>query len=300
MLHRTIALAEPIDLGRSLRPLAHGRHDPTVRFAADGVWRATRTAAGAATVHYAVDAVRREIVVEAWGDGAELALEQAPAVVGATDDHASFRPEHPILARLVHDHPGLRIPRTAAVVEALVPAVLEQRVTTFEAQRSFRDLVKCYGEPAPGPADLHLPPDPEVLAGVAYYDLHVLGVEKKRADTVRRVAGNARRLDATALLPVEVARARLTEVVGVGAWTAGIVALVAFGDPDAVPIGDLHLPGMVTWALTGEAIDDDDVMLEVLAPYAGHRGRVIRLIGTAGLHPPRRAPRYAPRDYRDA
>ena len=262
------------------------------------VWRATRTAAGPATIRYVVS--RGDIEVTAWGVGAELALDQAPAVVGALDDVDGFRPADPLVARLWHDHPGLRIPRTGAVVEALVPAVLEQRVTSFEAHRSFRDLVARYGEPAPGPADLHLPPDPEVLSGVPYYDLHVLGVEKKRADTVRRIAGNARRLEATVELPLEEARTRLAEVVGVGAWTAGSVALVAYGDADAVPIGDLHLPGMVSWALTGEAVDDDERMLELLEPFAGHRGRVIRLIAVAGLHPPRRAPRYAPRDYRDA
>ncbi|MCU1455295.1 MAG: 3-methyl-adenine glycosylase [Acidimicrobiales bacterium] len=298
MPRRTIRLASPIDLVRTLRPLAHGPHDPTVRLARRSVWRATRTAAGPASIRYVT--VGATVEVEAWGPGAEDALEQAPAVIGALDDDASFEPDHALVRRLRHDHPGLRIPRTGAVVEALVPAVLEQRVTSFEAHRSFRDLVTCYGEPAPGPGDLHLPADPELLAGVPYYDLHVLGVEKKRADTVRRIAGNARRLEGTVLLSLEAARTRLSEVVGVGPWTAAAVAMVAYGDADAVPIGDLHLPGMVSWALTGEAVNDDERMLELLEPFAGHRARVIRLIAVAGLHPPRRAPRYAPRDYRGA
>ena len=140
----------------------------------------------------------------------------------------------------------------------------------------------------------------EVLAGVAYYDLHVLGVEKKRADTVRRVAASARRLDALTLLPPAEAHERLLQIPGIGAWTAAEVALVALGDPDAVPLGDAHLPSDITYALTGEAVDDDDVMLEVLEPFAGHRGRVIRLLGAAGIHAPRHGPRYSPRDIRGA
>ena len=140
-----------------------------------------------------------------------------------------------------------------------------------------------------------LPPDPEVLSGVAYYDLHVLGVEKKRADTIRRVAATARHLDALAQVPVAAAAARLADVVGVGPWTAAEVALVALGDADAVPVGDAHYPADVTYVLTGTAVDDDDAMLEALEPFAGHRGRVIRLIRAAGLHAPRRGPRYAPR-----
>ena len=144
-----------------------------------------------------------------------------------------------------------------------------------------------------------LPPDPEVLAGVAYYDLHVLGVERSRADTVRRVAASARRLEALAVLPPAEANARLTSIVGVGPWSAAEVSLVALGDADAVPVGDVHLPSTVTFALTGEVVDSDEAMLEVLEPFAGHRGRVVRLIGAAGITAPRHGPRYAPRDIRD-
>jgi NAD(P)-dependent dehydrogenase (short-subunit alcohol dehydrogenase family) len=73
---------------------------------------------------------------------------------------------------------------------------------------------------------------------------------------------------------------------------------VALGDPDAVPVGDVHLPANVTYALTGVAVDDDDAMLEVLEPFAGQRGRVIALVNAAGIHAPRHGPRYAPRDIR--
>jgi len=296
MLQRSVPLPFPIDLPGTLFGLRRGTHDPSCRFAADGIWRASRFATGTATVRL----VHRgtEVDATAWGDGAEAALDAVPSLIGAFDDDGGFDPAHPLVARLWHDFADRRIPRSGAVSETLMASVLEQRVTTFEARRAQSQIVARWGEPAPGPADLMVPPDPEIMANVAYYDLHVLGVEKKRSDTLRRVAASARRLDALALLPPAEAHARLLQVTGVGPWTAAEVALVALGDPDAVPVGDVHLPSDVTFALTGEAVDDDDAMLEVLEPFAGQRGRVIRLIGAGGIHAPRHGPRYAPRDIR--
>lgn len=298
MLQRSVTLPFPIDLTGTLAGLRRGSGDLTCRFAADGVWRATRTAAGPATLQLVVQGAVLEAT--AWGEGAEAALDAVPNLVGVHDDDGGFDPEHPLLARLWRQFAAHRIPRSGAVTEALVASVLEQRVTTFEARRAQLQLVQRWGEPAPGPADLMLAPDPEVLAGVPYYDLHVLGVEKKRADTVRRVAANARRLDALAALPPVDAHQRLLEVPGVGPWTAAEVARVALGDADAVPVGDAHLPSDVTYALGGEAVADDDAMLALLEPYAGQRGRVLALLAASGIHAPRRAPRYAPRDIRDA
>ncbi len=293
MLHRTILLPCPIDIPGTLAGVQRGTHDLSCVLRGNEIWRASRAPHGPATVHIVDRGTTLE--AEAWGEGAEAALDALPSLVGIDDDTHDFQPDHPVIARLWRDHPGLRIPRSQAVYESLLAVVLEQRVTIFEARRAHAQLLRTWGEPAPGPGDLVLPPDPEVLSGVAYYDLHVLGVEKKRADTIRRVAATARHLDALARLPVAAARTRLTDVVGIGPWTAAEVALVALGDGDAVPVGDVHFPSDVTYVLLGTAVDDDEVMLEALEPFAGHRGRVIRLIQAAGLHAPRRGPRYAPR-----
>lgn len=297
MLERTVRLPFPIDLPRTLFGVRRGAHDPTCRFDASGIWRASHSPAGPATLHLLPHG--DIVVATAWGEGAEAVLDAVPTIIGCHDDDDGFAPTHPLLARLWREHADIRIPRSGAVTETLINVVLEQRVTTFEARRAQQQLAERWGEPAPGPTELLLPPDPEVVAGIAYYDLHVIGVERKRADTVRRVAASARRLDALAALPPSEGHARLTQIQGVGPWTAAEVALVALGDADAVPVGDVHLPSSVTFALTGEAIDDDEAMLEVLEPFAGQRGRVIRLILAAGITAPRHGPRYAPRDIRD-
>lgn len=288
---RTVRPPHPVDLVLTLAPLRRGGLDPCMRIGRGEVWRATRTPAGAATTH--LEAGPGGVTMTAWGPGAEWALEGFPDLIGVRDDDDGFVSAHPVVAELRRRLPGLRIPRSGAVVEALVPTVLEQKVVGLEAKRSYAHLVRQLGEPAPGPAGLGLvvPPEPAVWASTPSWVFHRGNVERRRADTVRRACSVARRLEEVAGMSGEDARRRLTAVAGVGPWTAAEVALVALGDADAVSPGDYHLPHQVAWALAGESRGDDARMFELLEPYRGHRARVIRLVVAAGLHPPRRYPR---------
>ena len=286
---RVVSPLRPVDLSLTLGPLCRGRSDPTMRIGADGVWRATRTPEGPATLHLRSDGSR--ITAEAWGPGASWMLEAAPGLVGAGDDEDGFEPRHAVLAQLHRRLRGLRIGRSNAVAEALVPTVLEQKVQGIQARRSYHRLVRILGERAPGPAPLLLPPAPARLADLPYHDFHRINVERRRAQTVRLVARHARRLDETTSMTPEAATVRLRALPGVGAWTAAEVALLALGDADAVSTGDYHLPHHVAWALAGEARADDTRMLELLEPYKGHRGRVIRLVVAGHPGPPRFGPR---------
>ena len=91
-------------------------------------------------------------------------------------------------------------------------------------------------------------------------------------------------------MALDAAYRRLRALPGIGPWTAAEVAMRALGDPDAVSVGDFHLPNLVAFALAGEARGDDARMLDLLEPYRGHRGRVIRLLEASGLRPPVRGP----------
>ena len=257
------------------------------------VWRATRTPAGPVTTRITVDGSAGTVTVQAWGPGAEWAAETLPGLVGATDGVEEFVPRDPVVADLHRRLPGLRVCRTGTVVEALVPSVLEQKVIGIEAKRSYARLVRALGEPAPGPgraAGLRVPPPPEVLVRTPSYVFHRFGIERKRADTLRLACSYARRLEESASLPLAEAYARLTALPGVGSWTAAEVGRVAFGDPDAVSVGDYHLPHQVAFALAGEPRADDARMLELLEPYRGHRARVTRLVELGGSAPPRYGP----------
>ena len=76
------------------------------------------------------------------------------------------------------------------------------------------------------------------------------------------------------------------------------MTLRALGDPDAVSVGDFHLPNVVAFALAGEPRADDARMLELLEPWRGHRARVIRLLEASGIQAPKYGPRLSPQDRR--
>jgi 3-methyladenine DNA glycosylase/8-oxoguanine DNA glycosylase len=282
---RTFALPFPLDLGLTLGPLRHGAGDSTIRFAPDGVWRATRTREGPGTIRLVLG--HRELTATAWGPGAAAALDGVPALLGFDDDPAVFQPSLPLLADLHRRLAGLRIGRTGAVFEALLPAIIEQKVVGEEARRSYRALIRSHGEAAPGPADLRLAPEPATLAALPYFAFHPLGIERRRADTIRRAAARAARLEEAASMGSDDAMARLTAIPGIGRWTAAEALRVALGDPDLVSVGDYHLPNVVAWALAREPRGDDARMLGLLEPYRGQRGRVIRLLEAGGIGAPR-------------
>ena len=294
MAIRELVLDRPLDLQRTLSIHHRGGGDPTMRLSPGRAIRATRTLDGPATIELVQQGER--ITVETWGPGAERLLAAAPALVGLDDDRSGFEPAlHPLVADLDRRHPGIRIGRTGAVLEALIPAILEQKVTGTEAWRGLRGLIRQWGEPAPGPYGLRLLPEPAALAAIPYHAFHPLGIERRRADLVRRVADRATRFEEIVHLPRDAAWARLTALPGIGPWTAAEVALRALGDPDAVSVGDFHLPNLVAFTLASEIRGDDARMVELLEPWRGHRARVIRLLEASGLRPPRFGPRYAPR-----
>ena len=291
-MRRVLRPEDELDLSCTLRPLRRGPGDPTIRINRGEVWRATRTPDGPATAHF-----RREgsdVVVAAWGSGSDWILDRAAQLVGLEDEPSSFLPRHPLLCDLHRRHPGMRFGASGAVVEALVCSVLEQKVRGVDAWCSYRRLVHRFSEPAPGPAALMLPPDPKIIVRLGYYDFHPLGVERRRAEAILRVCSVASTLNRAAAMASAAAQELMVKIPGIGAWTAAEVARVALGDVDAVSVGDLHLPHLVSWTLAGEPRGDDARMLELLEPYRGQRARAVRLLEISGMTAPRRGPRYSP------
>lgn len=283
----------PLDLGLVLGPLRRGPADPTFRTSPDGsVWRASRTPAGPGTLRVALRADSGTAEAKAWGPGAEWLLDQLPAMLGEGDDPTAFTPRHRLVAVSQHRRPGLRLTRTSLVLEALIPSILEQKVTTDEAYRAWRLLVRKHGEPAPGPDErLHVMPDPRTWALIPSWEWHRAGVDNKRASTILRAVRVARRLEEAAAMEPQQAQERLELIPGIGPWTSAETIQRSNGAPDAVTVGDLHLPGIVGYALAGDRHADDAAMLELLAPYAGQRHRAARLILLSGRTPARRTPK---------
>ncbi|MBC7760921.1 MAG: DNA-3-methyladenine glycosylase 2 family protein [Candidatus Saccharibacteria bacterium] len=290
----------PLDLAQTLRPLSRGTADPTMQWDASGVWRTLPTPLGAATLHLASQ--RGIVTATAWGDGAEWAIAAVPELLGSDDDCAHFDvSQNAFLHDSQRRNPGLGLLRTGLVLEMMVAAIFEQKVTGKEARRAWATLVRANGEPAPGPAPSGMRVFPSARAWrlIPSWEWHAAGVDPHRSRTAIAAASVAGGLERTLLLGrggAEVAK-KLRSVPGVGIWTAAETTQRAHGDADSVGVGDYHLPAVVGWALIGSPVDDDG-MLELLAPWTGHRQRVMRLIEASGFAKPRFGPRMTIQDHR--
>lgn len=277
------ASERPIDLSMSLSPLRRGRGDPTYELDGTGsVWRTSRFESGAVTYRL-TQTSRTTVSCSAWGPGSQEFLATLPALLGFDDDAAGFSPEHPTLREAHRRFPHLRLGRTGRVMEALVPAILEQRVHGLSAFASWRKLVTKFGDRAPGPTPrpMFVSPIPDVWRRIPSWEYHLAGVDPARSKTIVRSAAVAGRLEQASSMTAVDATKRLRAVPGIGIWTAAEVAQRAFGDPDALSVGDYHLAAVVGWSLLGRPIDDAE-MIEYMKPLAPHRYRAVRLLAVSG------------------
>jgi 3-methyladenine DNA glycosylase/8-oxoguanine DNA glycosylase len=299
-LSSTYAPVHPLDVRLTLKPLSRGSADPTLFWDSSGIWRTMPTPLGAATLHLS----QRSNVISAtaWGPGAEWAIASVPELLGSGDDGSDFDvSSNDFLRQAQHRTLGLRLLRTGLVLEMMIAAILEQKVTTIEARRAWAFLIRKHGEPAPGPAPIGMRVSPSAATWrmIPSWDWHRAGVDPRRSHTAIAAASVASGLERTLALGrggVDVV-ARLRSVPGVGVWTAAETSQRSHGDPDSVSVGDYHLPALVGWALVGKPVDDDG-MLELLEPWNGQRQRVMRLIESSGFAKPRFGPRMTIQDHR--
>lgn len=290
----------PRSLRRTLSVFRHGSGDPTTRLATGSFLRASYTPDGPGTLRlrWSVDPAppaECALAAEAWGPGAGWLLARVEHLTGGHDDAVEFDGAHPVVERSLRLTRNTRIAASGDLYHQLLPTVLGQRITGLEAVQQWARLCRALGEPAPGPPDvvdrLVLPPTPASLHRRPAWWFHPLGIETQRARALTEVARHAEKLWGWAEAGTEVAGQKLSLLPGIGPWTIGSVLGPALGDPDAVAVGDYHFPNAVAWALAGEPRGDDDRMLELLAPYAGHRGRVLwSIVSTTGG-----APKFGPR-----
>jgi 3-methyladenine DNA glycosylase/8-oxoguanine DNA glycosylase len=293
---RTFEVPPRYDLSRTMRHLSVIPNDPTLVVGDREAWWATRTPDGPGSLRLTLSS--SVLSACAFGPGAPWLLERADAIAGLNDDVSGLAAfDHPLVRQLAHTFAGVRIPATGRLFHHVVAAILGQKVTGGEASRGYRGLLRHFASPVPGPAParLMLPPDPADVAATPYWQFHPWGIEQKRADTVRRAAAFATRLEKAT--DSVLATRLLTAVPGIGPWTAAEVVRIAFSDGDAVSVGDYHHKNVVAWALAGEARGTDERMLELLEPFRGHRGRVVAFLQMAGHAAPKFGPRMPVRSF---
>jgi 3-methyladenine DNA glycosylase/8-oxoguanine DNA glycosylase len=288
----TVVFEGPACPAMTLSPQRRGPGDPCYQVVDGAIWKTSLLPSGAVTARLAKSAPNA-VECEAWGDGAAEFVERLPALLGAEDDPTGFAPREPTIAAAHRRVPHLRLGRTDRVMEALVPAVLEQRVTGKDAFRAWRLLVTKFGAPAPGPAParMRVPPAAAVWRRIPSWEFHLANVDPARARTVVGCAQRAESIERLSSRTPQDARAAMTSLPGVGVWTAAEVAQRAWGDADALSVGDYHLSNVVGSTFLGHRIDDEE-MLELLEPLRPHRFRAVRLLEVSGMA---RNPRFGPR-----
>ena len=288
----TLVFGGPAGPAMTLSPQRRGPGDPCYQLVDGAIWKTSLMDSGGVSARI-VKSAPNAVHCEAWGDGAVEFVERLPALLGAYDDAADFAPQEPTIAAAHRRVPHLRLGRTDRVLEALVPAVLEQRVAGKDAFRAWRLLVTKYGTPAPGPAPtrMRVPPPADVWCRIPSWEFHLANVDPGRARTVVGCAQRAAAVERLSARAPERARTALMSLPGVGVWTAAEVAQRAWGDADALSVGDYHLSNVVGSTLLGHRIDDEE-MLELLEPLRPHRYRSTRLLEVSGMA---RNPRFGPR-----
>lgn len=303
VLARQVCFSTPVNAWLTLSVLRHGVGDPTTRRDGPVLWRTSLMSSGAVT--YALTQVGpRQVDARGWGPGGAELLESVDVLLGAQDDPCSFETRHPVVADAHRRYSGLRVPLTGRLLEALIPAVLEQKVVSLDAFAAWRRLVTRFGTlpPGPAPAGMRLFPTAEAWASIPSWEWHRAGVDPRRARTVQavaRVASQLERLAAAHPHDLPTVYRGLQSIPGVGAWTAAEVGARALGDADAVSFGDYHLGALVGSALMGRRLVRDDEIAEVLEPWRPHRRRVVRLLELSRYtRPERRGPRMPRVDHR--
>lgn len=307
-IHGSWQVQSPLDVTRTLGIIKRGQGDLTVLFESSAAWLAFNTAQGPATLR--LRKLSTEVQATAWGPGAAQALAGVPSLTGLDDDWSAFDspsfaatlPAAAVNAR--RRHPGLRLPATGRMVDSLVPAILEQKVTSLDALRAYAQLIRRHGSPAPGvaevadiPQTLRVAPTPAQWAKIPSWEWHKAGVGPQRSATIMRVLRTASGIERLANLPAPEAAQKLQTIPGIGIWTAAEVTQRTHADADQVSVGDYHLAAFVGFALTGQRTNDAG-MLELLEPWRGHRQRVVRMLGLSGIKKPVYGPRMTIQDHR--
>ena len=205
--------------------------------------RSVRLARGAAIVE--VEPHDSRVVVRLWLDDVRdlgQAVDACRRLVDVDADPAAIADvlgADPVLAPLVAAAPGLRVPGALGADEVAMRAVLGQQVSVGRATTLAARLTDLLGVPLarPRPGVDRLFP---TAAAVAEADLGLLGLTGERAATLHRLAAALASgdVDLGPGADREGTRRQLLDIRGIGAWTAGYIAMRGLRDPDVLLAGD--------------------------------------------------------------
>jgi 3-methyladenine DNA glycosylase/8-oxoguanine DNA glycosylase len=270
----------------TFRSLCLGSFDPTVRLWPDRLELVVE--GGVLSVSWAshLGSTTYRATLDGPSENPETLLTR---LVGSPNARPAAPTDHPVMTRATMRHRNLRLPATGLVFVESVKAVLGQRITGRDAALQWARLVRATSSTIRGTSSVEMMqlPAPSQVLQLSTVAFHEMGIEGRRARTIRQLADLAQRGHLDHVTTSNELAARIRDVVGFGPWSIAVASGNAFGDPDALPVGDFHHKNTVAFALTGRARGTDDEMVELLAPYQGWRWWVTRCLSLE-----HRAPRF--------
>jgi 3-methyladenine DNA glycosylase/8-oxoguanine DNA glycosylase len=273
----------PFDLGRTFALQRFGLYDPTSSWSNGVLRKAFLGARGVDVIE--MSSTGQGLAMRAMGADADAIVDDMRESLDIDDGYGTFAPAHPLLAKLHRSLGGMRLVRVPWRFDVAACTVLQQRVTVREAWQQWSRIARRYGDVAPH--DLRAFPGAERVANMESWRFEQLGVDPKRTRAMIGLARDVCRRGTFGWTDVSRVRKHMRAVRGIGPWTTEMTLGFGYGDPDALPLADLHLPHLVTWALARERRGSDERMQELLEPYRGHRFRAVRLLLAAGIAVPR-------------
>lgn len=146
----------------------------------------------------------------------------------------------PILASVIEQTPGMRIPGSVEPFEVGIRAIIGQQISVKGALTMLNRLVAVCGDKYQGQwSELtRLFPTPEAIVATS---LDGMGFTQRRIDTLKAFSRAV--IERPELMSRDVdpqwRRQALLAISGIGPWTVNYLELRGFSEPDAFPAGDL-------------------------------------------------------------
>lgn len=203
---------------------------------------------------------------------------------------AALRASDPVMARLIDSLEPVDLGRWRArwsldPFRSLARAIVGQQIANVAANAIFGRLQTLIGDRDPAAA----------IAAASDEELRAVGLSANKAASLRDLAARTLdgRLDLDRLddMTDDEARAQLTAVRGIGAWTADLFLLGQLGRPDILPAGDLGIRHAIRAADGLDHVPSEGEVRARSAAWSPHRS-----LATAYLYSSLRAAGPPPRE----
>ena len=177
-----------------------------------------------------------------------------------------LRRADPVMRRIIDGVGPLELQLRGTPYQSLLRAILYQQLAGAAASAIERRFLALYGDRIPEPDEL-LSTSPEALRAA--------GLSRQKAGYLHSLAEHC----ANGMLTQRsLSRASdenviemVTEVKGIGRWTAEMLLIFCLGRPDILPVGDLGIQRSMKDAYGLDSMPDPATMLKIAEPWRPYR-----------------------------